>query len=183
MLKKLLPTKAITIIAGIVFALLWGSASTATKIGLESAQPFVIAISRFAMAATTMLVLAHFVFKFRLPCKQKWKWLIIYGLLNVGVYLGLYVVALQNVSAGLGALLVATNPVLISLISTLWFKQPFGKRMAISITSCLIGLLILAIPLVQESYTAPSGLIILLLSMASPIRPERYFFLERPGMT
>lgn len=167
MLKKPLSAQASTVIAGLVFAFLWGSASTATKIGLESAQPFVIALSRFAMAATLMLVLAHLVFRYRLPQKGEWKLLLVYGLLNVGIYLGLYVIALQNVSAGLGALLVATNPVLISLISTIWFRQPFGGRMAVSIACCLVGLLIVSIPLVQGSYTTPAGLLILLLSMAS----------------
>lgn len=175
MLKKPLSTQAGTVIAGLVFAVLWGSASTATKIGLESAQPFVIALSRFAMAATLMLVLAHGFLGYRLPKKQEWRLLFVYGLLNVGIYLGLYVIALQQVSAGLGALLVATNPVLISLISTLWFRQPFGGRMALSIAFCSIGLLIVAIPLIQGSYTTPQGLAILLLSMASYSAGAIYF--------
>lgn len=175
MLKNPLSAQASTVIAGLVFAVLWGSASTATKIGLESAQPFVIAISRFAVAATLMLVLAHVFFKYRLPRKREWRLLFVYGLLNVGIYLGLYVIALQNVSAGLAALLIATNPVLISLISTLWFRQPFGGRMALSIACCLLGLLVVAVPLVQASYTTPGGLIILLLSMASYSAGAIYF--------
>lgn len=175
MLKKLRSAQAGTVIAGLVFAVLWGSASTATKIGLESAQPFVIAISRFAMAATLMLVLAHVFLRYRMPRKREWRLLFVYGMLNVGIYLGLYVIALQNVSAGLGALLVATNPVLISLISTLWFRQPFGRRMAASIACCVLGLLIVALPLVQASYTTPGGLAILLLSMASYSAGAIYF--------
>ena len=34
------------VLAGLAFAFLWASASTATKIGLNSAQPFVISIFR-----------------------------------------------------------------------------------------------------------------------------------------
>src|SRR5690606_8021733 len=104
------------VIAGTVFAILWASASAATKIGLLSAQPFVIAIARFAVAATVMLVIAHVVMRQRLPVGRRlWRQLALYGFLNVGLYLGLYVVAMQEVSAGLGALFVATNPVLIAL--------------------------------------------------------------------
>ena len=69
-------------IAGILFALLWGSASTATKIGLTVAQPLVIAEVRFALAAFIMLLVAHVVFKHRLPEKAQWKPLALYGLLN-----------------------------------------------------------------------------------------------------
>ncbi len=35
------------LMAGIFFAILWASASAATKIGLQSAQPFVMAVTRF----------------------------------------------------------------------------------------------------------------------------------------
>src|SRR5690554_6924044 len=87
MLKKLSSAQAGTVIAGLVFAILWGSASTATRIGLESARPFVIAICRFAMAATLMLVLAHVFFRKRLPQRHEWRLLFVYGLLNVGIYL------------------------------------------------------------------------------------------------
>jgi drug/metabolite transporter (DMT)-like permease len=38
------------LIAGILFAMLWASASAATKIGLLSAQPFVIGNFRFFIA-------------------------------------------------------------------------------------------------------------------------------------
>lgn len=39
---------------GIVFAILWSSAATATKIALESAQPLVIAVTRFLVAGSLM---------------------------------------------------------------------------------------------------------------------------------
>ena len=50
--EKLLPITAKIkefkiIFAGILFAFLWASASTATKIGLHAAQPFVISIFMF----------------------------------------------------------------------------------------------------------------------------------------
>src|SRR5690242_20813627 len=100
-------------IAGTLFAVLWASASTATKIGLTVAQPLVIAEVRFVLASFIMLFIAHFILKQRLPQGKEWKQLMIYGLLNISVYLGLYVVAMQNITAGIGALAVASNPVFI----------------------------------------------------------------------
>ena len=102
--------------AGILFAALWASASTATKIGLESAQPLVIAVIRFGIAAIIMLLIAHGIQKNRLPRPQEWKQIAVYGLLNITIYLGLYVVAMQTITAGIGALAVATNPVFISFL-------------------------------------------------------------------
>ena len=98
--------------AGFLFAVLWASASTATKIGLTVAQPFVIAEMRFAIASLIMLFIAHLIFRHRLPVKGEWKQLLIYGLLNISIYLGLYVVAMQEVTAGIGALAVALTTVI-----------------------------------------------------------------------
>lgn len=163
------------IFAGILFAILWASASAATKIGLESAQPFVIAIARFALAAAIMLVLAHLFLGQRRPVGKEWNQLAIYGVLNVGVYLGLYVLAMQEVSAGLGTLFVATNPVLITLISALWYKQPIDRTTLISFLLCIIGMLIAAAPLFYDSYATPLGISILFLSMLSYSAGAIYF--------
>ncbi len=163
-------------VAGVVFAILWASASAATKIGLLSAQPFIIAIARFAVAATVMLAIAHLVMGQRLPAgRVLWKRLAIYGFLNVGLYLGLYVVAMQEVSAGLGALFVATNPVLIAVMGAVWFKQPVGWRTAASFILCIAGMLLASYPLFGESYATPRGLAVLFLSMLSYSAGAIYF--------
>ncbi|WP_315825048.1 hypothetical protein [Paraflavitalea speifideaquila] len=54
-------------LAGLFFAILWSSASTATKIGLLAAQPFVICIARFFLAGIMMLFIAHVIMGKRLP--------------------------------------------------------------------------------------------------------------------
>src|SRR5690606_23382216 len=88
-------------LSGIIFVVLWASASSATKIGLNSVQPLVLSIPRFILASGLMLGIAHLVMKQPLPAnKVAWKKIAIYGFFNVGLYLGLYVVAMQEVSAG-----------------------------------------------------------------------------------
>lgn len=162
-------------LAGLAFALLWASASAATKIGLSSSQPFVIALTRFAVAAAIMLFVTHVLLRNRLPLKEEWRQLTVYGLLNVGIYLGLYVVAMQEVSAGLGSLFVATNPVFISLIASIWFKRPVDKVTAISLVLCLAGMLVAAYPLLGDSHASLKGICILLLSMVSYSAGALYF--------
>jgi len=153
--------------AGLGFAALWASASTATKIGLQSAQPLVIAVVRFGMAAIIMLVIAHGLQRNRLPQGDEWKKLAIYGLLNITVYLGLYVVAMQNVTAGIGALAVATNPVLISFLSVLFLKAKLSPAIIISLIICTGGVLCAAWPLLGGAELTTGGLVIMLLSMLS----------------
>jgi probable blue pigment (indigoidine) exporter len=163
------------IAAGILFAVLWASASAATKIALQSAQPFVIAVSRFFIAATIMLLVSHVFLRKRLPGKQEWKQIAIYGFFNITIYLGLYVIAMMYVSAGLGTLSVGTNPVFISIIAALWIRQPVKRITIISLLLCVAGIITAAYPLLKNSYATPGGLFILLASMLSYSAGAVYF--------
>jgi probable blue pigment (indigoidine) exporter len=150
---------------GFLFSMLWPSASAATKIGLQVAQPFVICITRFFIAAAVMLFITHVVLRKRLPQKQEWKQLAVYGFLNVTVYLGLFVLAMEQVSAGLGSLAVATNPVIISLMAAMVFRQRLRIITIASLVICTAGVLLAAFPLLKNSFATPTGMLILLLCM------------------
>ncbi|MBS7254591.1 DMT family transporter [Flavobacterium branchiicola] len=153
------------IFAGITFSFLWASASTATKIGLHSAQPFVISMFRFIIAGSIMLFISHIIMAKRLPQKKEWIQISIYGLLNITFYLGLYVIAMQKVSAGLGSLAVATNPVFIVLISAVWLSHKIKFKNILSLLLCFTGVFLAAYPLLQSSFATPAGILILIVSM------------------
>lgn len=161
--------------AGLTFSVLWSSASTATKIGLQAAQPFVISVTRFFLAGLLMLGITHLVLRNRLPRGKEWKQLAIYGLLNISIYLGLYVIAMQHVSPGLGSLSVATSPVLINLFSALVFRQPLKSYVLFSLLLCSAGVVLAAWPLLQNSSATPSGLLILVVSMLAYSGGVLYF--------
>lgn len=162
-------------ILGFTFAIFWASASAATKVALESAQPFVIAIARFLFAALLMLAYAHGIKKYRMPTGAEWKKIMIYGLLNISIYLGLYVVAMQKISAGLGTLAVAINPVFISLLSAAIFKKPAGIQNILSLIICMAGVFIAAYPLLQTSYASMDGILIIMASMLAYSLGAIYF--------
>jgi drug/metabolite transporter (DMT)-like permease len=152
---------------GLLFALLWASASTATKIGLESAQPFVIAFVRFLIAGSIMLLASHIFMRKRMPNGKEWKQLMIYGVLNITAYLGFYVIAMQNVSAGFGSLAVATNPVFIALLASLFFGYKLRFIAVISMFICFAGVTVVAYPLMKSSLTTVEGILYMTASMIS----------------
>lgn len=163
------------IFSGIAFAILWASASTATKIGLNSAQPFVISIFRFIIAGAIMLFISHLVMRNRMPAKKEWIQISIYGVLNISFYLGLYVIAMQQVSAGLGSLAVATNPVFIALISAIWLSHKIKIQNILSLILCFVGVILASYPLLQNSYVTLTGILILLASMIAYSLGTVYF--------
>ena len=153
--------------AGLLFAVLWASASTATKIGLAIAQPLMIAVVRFGVASAIMLVWSHIINGNRLPRKKEWKQLTIYGLLNITIYLGFYVIAMQTVTAGIGALAVATNPVMISFLSVFFLKKKLTGPVVLAIVLGVVGVGCASWPLLGEATVTTKGLLILLFSMLS----------------
>lgn len=162
-------------IFGVLFALLWSSASTATKFGLAVAQPLSIALARFSLAAGLMLIYAHFIKKHRLPKAKEWLQLSVYALLNITIYLGLYVVAMKDVTAGVGALAVATNPVFISFLSVFFLKHKLNRHIVIALLLGSLGVLCAAWPLLGHGDMSSKGLLILLLSMLSYSAGVIYF--------
>lgn len=164
------PTRSLGLtwfVAGTLFAIVWASASTATKIGLTVAQPLVIAEVRFVTASLLMLFSAHIILKQRLPVKGEWKHLATYGLLNISIYLGLYVIAMQSITAGIGALAIASNPVFISFLSVFFLKKKLHYSIILSIVICLAGVICASLPLLGNATMSVQGLLILLLSMLS----------------
>ena len=133
--------------------------------GLTSAQPFVIYSIRFLIAGLLMLFISHVILGNRLPKKSEWKSIIVYGFLNVTLYLGLFIIAMQQVSAGLGSLAIAINPVFISLIAVSLFAHTITKRHLLSLVMCLLGVTIAAFPLIKNSVATPLGIGILITSM------------------
>jgi drug/metabolite transporter (DMT)-like permease len=150
-----------------LFAFLWASASTATKIALESSQPLVIAQVRFAVAGIIMLIFAHFLLRQKLPRGVEWKQIIIYGLLNITIYLGCYVIAMQHVTAGVGALAIATNPLFISFLSIFFLKKQLKTEVFVALLLGTAGVVIASWPLLKDASITVAGLLLLLFSMMS----------------
>ena len=150
-----------------MFAILWASASTATKIGLDEAQPLVIAQVRFAVASGIMLLFAHTFFREKLPGSKDWVFLTVYGLLNITIYLGCYVIAMQHVTAGIGALAIATNPVFISFLSLFFLKKKLNANVLVALVLGTAGVVVASWPLFEEAQVTTTGLVLLLFGMLS----------------
>lgn len=160
---------------GLIFTLLWSSASTATKVGLKVAQPLTIALMRFAMASVCMLVYAHGFRRYALPKGRQWRMITVYGIFNITIYLGLYVLAMKDVTAGIGALAIATSPIFIGLLSILVLKQMPPAKVIAALLLGLLGVLVAAYPLLLGTGVSAKGLILMLLGMLSYSIASIYF--------
>ncbi len=110
-------------LAALFYILLWSSAFIATKIGVTHSPPLSLLATRFLCAALVMALLAWIC---KLPRPQGWlAWgrLALFGLLNSAFYLGCNYEALRSLSAGMGSIIAATNPLLLTLIAPIVLRE------------------------------------------------------------
>jgi probable blue pigment (indigoidine) exporter len=153
------------LLAGFLFAALWASASIAGKFGLHSAEPLTLFTIRFLLAGAVLLTYVAISGKWQRPSGREWLQIIIFGAFNTTLYLGIFIFALGGVAAGISTLMIALNPLLISLLSSLWMRRPVARREWISITLGMAGVAIATFPLFEDGYATVGGILLLLLSM------------------
>lgn len=176
-MPPVIKTGSMEIAEGILFAILWASATVATKFGLRSVEPLLLACIRFLIVGG---VLTGFVYgirarRYRLPTRTEFRHLFVLGLLNITVYIAAFVIAVKLVSAGLVSLFNAMPPLVITLLSAVWLKRPVTPKEWIGIALAFSGLAIAAIPNLQSSHATIGGIFILLVGQVAMATGSTYF--------
>lgn len=113
---------AVLIAAFAAVYIFWGSTYLAIKYAIETLPPFLMAGSRFVIAGVILMVWARFAKDYEKPKAAHWKTSFIVGTLLLLGGNGGVVFAEYYISSSLAALLVATEPFWIVLLSWLWLK-------------------------------------------------------------
>ena len=153
------------ILTGITFSVLWSSASIAGKFGLNSCEPLVFFTLRFLLAGGLLLTYSHVLNSQRLPAGIEWKHLFIFGSFNTALYLGIFIFALQYITAGITALAIALNPLFISLMSSFLSRRKVTMVEWTSILLGITGVFVASFPLLNSKDINIIGLLLLALSM------------------
>lgn len=164
------------ILIGVLFAMLWSSAAVATKFGVLSVPPLILANARFFIAGFLLLLYAAIWGKnFRSPTRDEFKHLAVFGFFNTTLYLGLYVYAMKYTSAGIGSLAVSTNPLIIILLSSWLMGRKATLKEWISIALGIAGVGVVTLPLLDNAQTSMGGLGLLTLSMIAVSYASVYY--------
>ena len=101
----------------------WGSTYLAIKYAIETLPPFLMAGSRFMIAGLILMIWARFSKDYESPKAVHWKTSFVVGTFLLLGGNGGVVFAERYISSSLAALLVATEPFWIVLLSWLWLKK------------------------------------------------------------
>lgn len=155
------------ILIGLAFAVLWSSASSAGKIGLESAGGLVLFTTRFLLAGVLLLAWSRLLQRDRWPRGGEWKQLIVFGAFNTALYLGIFIVALEEVTAGVTSIALALNPLIIGVLTAIWLRKKVSIAQWISIVIGIAGVAVVSYPLLQNKHATPMGMSLMAVCMVA----------------
>ena len=124
-------------------AVFWGGTFIAGRVVAENGGPYSASFIRFAVAA--LLLAGTWMFKSqRLPSLRVGQWVAValLGLTGVFAYNVFFFKGLESISAGRAALIIALNPIFITLFSALFFRDRLTVRKMAGITISVLGAMI-----------------------------------------
>lgn len=111
------------LVMGLTFALIWSSAFSSARIIVEAAPPLFSLSARFAISGVIGIAIALALGQRFSLTRNQWRAVIIFGLCQNAIYLGLNFVAMQWIEASLAAIVASTMPLLVALANWTIFKQ------------------------------------------------------------
>jgi drug/metabolite transporter (DMT)-like permease len=121
------------------FCFLWSSAFAAAKIAVRDCPPLTLLTIRFVIAGALMLGLAAASGRWKMPSARDLAALILLGVLNNALYLGLSWSGMTTVSSAFTAVLISTNPLLIGVLAGPVLDERLGWRKLLGLCLGLAG--------------------------------------------
>ncbi len=124
--------------------ILWGSTYLAIRYAIETLPPLLMASTRFLISGAILFAIARFSRDYERPTAKHWRTSFIVGTLLLLGGNGGVVLAEKYVSSSVAALLVASEPFWVVLLSWLWLKNARPNlRMIVGLVVGFIGVALL----------------------------------------
>jgi drug/metabolite transporter (DMT)-like permease len=127
----------------VLTAIFWGGTFVAARVVSNHIGPFSASFIRFT-AASLFLVLAAMLKGAKIPhlAKRQIIPVILLGTTGVFAYNVFFFSGLQTITAGRASLIVAINPVLISIFSDLFFREKMHRAKIVGAFLCFVGVIL-----------------------------------------
>ncbi|MCI2399976.1 DMT family transporter [Aliiroseovarius subalbicans] len=127
------------IFMGLAFALIWSSAFTSARIIVADAPPLASLAVRFLISGLIGVAIARALGQSWTLTRNQWRAVVIFGLCQNALYLGLNFVAMQWIEAGLAAIIASTMPLMVALAGRIVFGDRLRPMAAAGLAAGIIG--------------------------------------------
>lgn len=131
------------ILMGLAFALMWSSAFTSARIIVAAAPPLTALAIRFAISGLIGVAIARLLGQSARLNRRQWGAVLLFGICQNALYLGLNFVAMQTIQASLAAIIASTMPLLVGLAGWLIFGEKIRALGAIGLFAGLMGVVVI----------------------------------------
>ncbi len=131
------------LIMGLSFVLMWSSAFTSARIAVAYMSPLLLLSVRFLISGLIAMIIAKMLGQRIALTAKQWGAVVLFGVLQNGVYLGANFVAMQWIEAGLAAIIASLLPLLVALLSWAFFKERLPKLGVLGLFAGLAGVLVI----------------------------------------
>lgn len=122
-------TKRLIYFQLVLVAFFWGGTFNAAGFALAGFHPLAVAFLRFAIATVVLLCIGRREIFSTVIDKKDWLNFILLGLTGIFAYNAFFLYAMQYTSPVNGALIVAINPIVTSVLATIFLKEKFTARL------------------------------------------------------
>ena len=131
------------IFMGLAFALMWSSAFTSARIIVAYAPPMGTLSIRFFLSGLLGMAIAWFLGEKLQFNRAQWRAIIIFGICQNGLYLGLNFVAMQTIEASLASIIASSMPLWVALAGWLVFSQKLNRPTIFGLIAGMAGVLLI----------------------------------------
>ena len=131
------------VLMGLAFAFMWSSAFTSARVIVEYAPPLSALALRFLMSGLIGVGIAWFIGQSMRLTQRQWLGVVVFGMCQNALYLGLNFVAMQTIPASLAAIIASTMPLLVALAGWIVFGTRVRPLGIAGLVAGLVGVVLI----------------------------------------
>ncbi|MFL2802913.1 MAG: DMT family transporter [Paracoccaceae bacterium] len=135
-----------SLVMGLIFVFMWSSAFTSAKILVSSSPPLLILGLRFLLTGAIGLSINSIFFKKINLNRNEWKFVLLFGICQNTLYLGLNFLAMNEIDAYLAVIVASLLPIFVAIISFFIKKDKIHFLIIIGIIVGFFGCWIILAP-------------------------------------
>ncbi|MBF2057353.1 MAG: EamA family transporter [Cyanobacterium sp. T60_A2020_053] len=125
---------------------LWGTAMVAMKDIIPQTTPFFLGGFRILPAGILVLLFAVLKGKSQPQSWKAWGWIFIFGLVDGAMFQGFLTWGLQRTGAGLGSVMIDSQPLIVAVLCRWLFKDMIGLWGWLGLSMGILGISLIGLP-------------------------------------
>ncbi|MEL7316732.1 MAG: EamA family transporter, partial [Cyanobacteria bacterium J06559_3] len=125
---------------------LWGTAMVAMKGVIPETAPFFLATMRLMPAGVLVLIAALLMGRSQQITGRGWLWISLFALVDGTLFQGFLAQGLVRTGAGLGSVMIDSQPLAVALMARWLFKEKVGPLGWLGLSVGLLGISLLGLP-------------------------------------